>query len=162
MSLLFLCKKFTFFINKLKLKIMLTLNDFNKVLVEYQREKDKMVPLIENTILGPRAYIDIVRGKRVGVVVAIGDGVLGWSLCNSKDEFDKEKGLSIALHRAHYAGSLSIRGREEIYQKVPDSLIELFEKVNERSSRYFKYEEDEDIYDSEFEKEFSKEEDLPF
>lgn len=121
---------------------MLTLNDFNKVLVEYQREKDKMVPLIENTILGPRAYIDIVRGKRVGVVVAIGDGVLGWSLCNSKDEFDKEKGLSIALHRAHYAGSLSIRGREEIYQKVPDSLIELFKKVNERSSRYFKYIED--------------------
>ena len=38
----------------------------------------------------------------------------------------------------------------------------LFNKMLERSSRYFKYEEEEDIYDSEFEKEFSKEEDLPF
>ena len=131
---------------------MLKLNEFNKVLVEFLREDDKFIAVLDTNSLGiPMAYVQKITGKRIGVVVAIGDGVLGWSLCNSKDEFNKEKGVSIALHRAHYAGSLSIRGREEIYQKVPDSLIELFEKVSERSSRYFKY--DEDAIDSESENE---------
>lgn len=142
---------------------MLKLNDFNKVLVEFLREDDKFIAVLDTNSLGiPMAHVQKIAGKRIGVVVATGDGILGWSLCNSKDEFDKEKGLNIALSRAHYAGSLSIRGREELYQKVPFSMEKLFNKMLERSSRYFKYEEDEDIYDSEFEKEFSKEEDLPF
>ena len=142
---------------------MLKLNEFNKVLVEFLREDDKFIAVLDTNSLGiPMAYVQKITGKRIGVVVATGDGVLGWSLCNSKDEFDKEKGLSIALSRAHYAGSLSIRGREELYQKVPFSMEKLFNKMLERSSRYFKYEEEEDIYDSEFEKEFSKEEDLSF
>ena len=142
---------------------MLKLNEFNKVLVEFLREDDKFIAVLDTNPLGiPMARVQKITGKRIGVVVATGDGILGWSLCNSKDEFDKEKGLSIALSRAHYAGSLSIRGREELYQKVPFSMEKLFNKMLERSSRYFKYEEDEDIYDSEFEKEFSKEEDLPF
>lgn len=142
---------------------MLKLNEFNKVLVEFLREDDKFIAVLDTNSLGiPMAHVQKITGKRIGVVVATGDGILGWSLCNSKDEFDKEKGLSIALSRAHYAGSLSIRGREELYQKVPFSMEKLFNKMLERSSRYFKYEEDEDIYDSEFEKEFSKEEDLSF
>ena len=142
---------------------MLKLNEFNKVLVEFLREDDKFIAVLDTNPLGiPMARVQKITGKRIGVVVATGDGILGWSLCNSKDEFDKEKGLSIALSRAHYAGSLSIRGREELYQKVPFSMEKLFNKMLERSSRYFKYEEDEDIYDSEFEKEFSKEEDLQF
>ena len=143
---------------------MLKLNEFNKVLVEFLREDDKFIAVLDTNPLGiPMARVQKITGKRIGVVVATGDGILGWSLCNSKDEFDKEKGLSIALSRAHYAGSLSIRGREELYQKVPFSMEKLFNKMLERSSRYFKYEEEEDIYDSEFEKEFSNEEDLlPF
>ena len=143
---------------------MLKLNEFNKVLVEFLREDDKFIAVLDTNSLGiPMARVQKITGKRIGVVVATGDGILGWSLCNSKDEFDKEKGLSIALSRAHYAGSLSIRGREELYQKVPFSMEKLFNKMLERSSRYFKYEEEEDIYDSEFEKEFSNEEDLlPF
>ena len=143
---------------------MLKLNEFNKVLVEFLREDDKFIAVLDTNPLGiPMARVQKITGKRIGVVVATGDGILGWSLCNSKDEFDKEKGLSISLSRAHYAGSLSIRGREELYQKVPFSMEKLFNKMLERSSRYFKYEEEEDIYDSEFEKEFSNEEDLlPF
>ena len=142
---------------------MLKLNEFNKVLVEFLREDDKFIAVLDTNPLGiPMTRVQKITGKRIGVVVATGDGILGWSLCNSKDEFDKEKGLSIALSRAHYAGSLSIRGREELYQKVPFSMEKLFNKMLERSSRYFKYEEEEDIYDSEFEKEFSKEEDLQF
>lgn len=142
---------------------MLKLNEFGKVLVEFLREDDKLVAVLDVNPLGiPMARVEKIRGKKIGVVVAIGDGILGWSLCNSKDEFDKEKGLSIALSRAHYAGSLSIRGREELYQKVPFSMEKLFSKMSERSSRYFKFEEeDDDIYDSEFDKEF-KEEELPF
>ncbi len=114
---------------------MLKLNEFNKVLVEFLREDDKFIAVLDTNSLGiPMAHVQKITGKRIGVVVATGDGIVGWSLCNSKDEFDKEKGLSIALSRAHYAGSLSIRGREELYQKVPFSMEKLFNKMLENST----------------------------
>ena len=46
--------------------------------------------------------------KLKGVVMCIGKDTYGWSMCDSKDTFDKVKGLNIAYNRALKA---------DIYQK---------------------------------------------
>lgn len=142
----------------------LTLKDFNKVLVSYFYETpDEIVADVEweetEEGLVPVPKLRKVGGKKRGVVVAIGPNILGWSLCNTKehdleiipgveipipgDVFDKEKGLSIALMRADIASTLSSKERKSFYQKVPFTLSNLFESVDERSERYFTYEDEE-------------------
>lgn len=51
-------------------------------------------------------YIRKTNGKRVGVLVAYTDAcdpnhyLVGWSLCNKTDTFDRAQGMNIALARA--------------------------------------------------------------
>lgn len=127
---------------------MLTLENFDKVLISYLKEDDKLRAVIDRTGEEPVAKLVTVNGKRRGVVVAVGAGVLGWSLCSSKtfwvptlgyvtDNFDQEKGLGIALARADFASTLDQSERELYYEKVPFSLKEIFEKVKFRSEKYF-------------------------
>lgn len=97
---------------------MLTINDFDdKVIIKYYRDKYR----------NPK-----------GVVVAISNGILGWSLCSKLDTFNKKKGLGIALSRALRAEQLNRNERELVfYSKVPFSLSDTFERVNEISSNYW-------------------------
>lgn len=74
-----------------------------------------------------------------GVVVAIDKGIIGWSMCDPKDVFSKEQALKIAYGRAEKA--LELKGTEKIsefYHTVPRSLHSLFDKIFERSVKYFK------------------------
>jgi hypothetical protein len=130
----------------------LKLKDFDKVLVSYFYKPDKLVAKVKRYKFDnePKAVLEVVKGKRKGIVVAIDENVLGWSMCNSSlnynsqnnkyevDTFDKAKGLSIALNRAKYAASLNEEDRLEYYElNVPNSLIELFINMQERSEKYF-------------------------
>ena len=45
-------------------------------------------------------YIRDDTNRPIGVVVSLGDGSLGWSLCNPKDMWNKALGRKIALSRA--------------------------------------------------------------
>ncbi len=107
---------------------MLSEKDFDgKVLVEYYRDK---------------------KGNPRGVVVAIGPGIIGWSLCSKLDVFTKEQAKNIAFHRAlkastldNSANSITINDRDHFYMGVPDTLFEKFDKINERSYIYYKHKE---------------------
>ena len=98
---------------------MLTLDCFeNKVLVQYERNS-KRVPK--------------------GVIVAIGPGIVGWSLCNKKDTFVRAKGLNIALRRAASIQFATEESKDIFYEKCPETLEESVRKMINRSLIYFKY-----------------------
>ena len=69
-------------------KKSLTLKDFDsKVLVSYLKEDDRLQSAIDYRCEGgPKAILEVVKGERLGVVVALGAGVFGWSLCNKKEQ----------------------------------------------------------------------------
>lgn len=94
----------------------LTLKDFNKVLLQYKRDN---------------------KGNIQGMVVSIGRNILGWSLCNAADKFDKAKGISIALRRAQKSSTLTLMEKEEYYLQIPQSLLDLAETMINRSKLYF-------------------------
>ena len=50
-----------------------------------------------------RLFIRYLREEGVpfGVVVAVGPGQLGWSMCSKKDQWNRRLGLTIAEGRAH-------------------------------------------------------------
>lgn len=125
--------------------MLLTLKDYDRVLVEYKRKKDHFVPVLkEDPENGLYATVQYVRGQIFGIVVATGPGIIGWSLCYKHDEFDKAKGIDLALRRARIAANLSLRDRHRFYSKVPHTLGELFNNMDERSERYFRFEDSED------------------
>jgi len=66
--------------------------------------------------------------KRVGVVVAIGNGKVGWSLCNKLDAFDKDQALSMAKTRAE-------NGK---VNPVPQSVAVIYAEMVERADRFYK------------------------
>lgn len=119
---------------------MLTTKNFkNKVILEYYRDS---------------------KGNPQGVVVAIGPGILGWSLCSKLDVFTKKQAINIALNRAVKARNLSDVQKEyettdedgdiieytssergEFYLTVPDSLIPTWNKITQRSYIYYKHKE---------------------
>jgi len=131
---------------------MLTLKDFDsKVLVSYLYTPNKLVPKIFYKIWGPTAELETIKGQKRGVVVSIGDGIIGWSLCNIKsgldgDKFDKAKGIDLALRRAKIASQLTYGERRSFYQKVPFSIKELFDMMDLRSQKYFQIEQESEIY----------------
>lgn len=140
---------------------MLTLKDFQNVLVSYHKDPDELVAKVDYTTLiddegnpVPRAILETVKGEKRGVLVAIGPGIIGWSLCNVKpgwtngiyhegDKFDKAKGIDLALRRAKIAQSLDLFGKTSFYQKVPFTLQEEFDKMIDRSFSYFQVPESE-------------------
>jgi hypothetical protein len=78
------------------------------------------------------------KGNPQGVVVAIAPGIIGWSLCNKKDRFLKEKAIDIAAKRALKALYLDPVSRsEDYYTKIPFTLSELSLIMLERSEKYF-------------------------
>ena len=60
------------------------------------------------------------KGEPVGVVVAIGSGRVGWSLCKKDDRWDPEVGLVTALGRAYLCPE-TVSG-----QFVPSDAINMF------------------------------------
>ena len=117
---------------------MLSLKNFPKALVQYARTKGKVTNMLSDSILyGYSCYRKFERGKKFGVVVALDKDILGWSLCNKKDKFDKEKGVAIALGRAALASEMSLSERSNYYDQVPQSLVKVFEEMRERSKKYF-------------------------
>ena len=116
---------------------MLTLKDFSKVLVQYARTKTKITPVLVQIDSIYDSNVQIESGKKIGVVVSIDKDVLGWSLCNKKDKFDKDRGLSIALGRAALASEMSLAERIAYYEQVPQSLMYEFKEMEERSRKYF-------------------------
>lgn len=128
---------------------MLTLKDFDgKVLVSYLYEPDQYVAKVKYVDGKPTAILEVVKGKKRGVVVAIGANILGWSVCNTElnyvsgkgfvaDVFDKEKGLGIALERANFVSHFDNSDRELYYEKVPMKMQNLFNKMKLDSEKYF-------------------------
>jgi len=51
-------------------------------------------------------YVRDSKRRPVGIVVATGKYKVGWSLCNGKDKWNKEVGLSLAAGRAALPKSL--------------------------------------------------------
>lgn len=130
----------------------LKLTDFSKVLVAYYYEPDQLRSAIKYTENGPEAILEVVKGEKRGVVVSLGEGIFGWSMCKTKpsytsrgwedaDTFNKEVGLSIALNRANIASALDVDGRASFYEKIPFTLAETFNEMVFRASKYFNYKE---------------------
>jgi hypothetical protein len=79
-------------------------------------------------------YVRDDKGNRCGVVVAIGPGCVGWSLCHTnKDRFSREIGKRIAAGRAE-SGTEAKIPNTPAGCKIP----ELFDELNNRSYRYYK------------------------
>ena len=125
---------------------MLKVSDFDgEVLLQYYRKKDTFVPYLvygEKDEQGRQkisAEVRTQRGDKQGVVVAIGKGVIGWSLCDEFDFFDKAKGIHIALGRAMHAKFfLDLEERSLYYENIPQSLEYLADDLYNRSMLYFK------------------------
>lgn len=87
------------------------------------------------------AYHRDKQGLR-GVVIAIDDDVLGWSLCHKNDKFSKEEGLKRAYKRARLAFRLknefNVRVIQRFYSRVPQTLKTVFAQQKARSNKYFK------------------------
>lgn len=103
-----------------------------KVLIEYKREKSHWSPdIVTEDIMILRKTKSNIKG----VVVAIGYGQIGWSLCDKRDIFNKERGIKIAIERAVLHKDCDI---EEILKIAPKSLKENIIRINRRSHSYFK------------------------
>jgi hypothetical protein len=76
-------------------------------------------------------------GKRKGVVVAIGNGYIGWALCKASDAFTSEQALNIALGRALKSSKLSSKELMDYYEDIPTSMNALVENMLTRSAKYF-------------------------
>lgn len=122
---------------------MLTLQSVEgKVLVEYHHAKDIKIPVFIINEATDGKFIkgyQIQRGPIRGMVVAIDDGVIGWSLCNKKDIFNKEIAIDMAMKRAIIASKLSLKSRNNFYSRIPFSLNDEFLRMEERSEKYFNY-----------------------
>lgn len=74
-------------------------------------------------------YLRDKNGSPVGVVVALGKEDIGWSLCNKRDRFNKQRALEIAVGRSY---------KRNISDTKPVTILPLFNKVYARAQRYFK------------------------
>lgn len=109
-----------------------TFKDFKgKALIQYYREKSGEA-LIENAKTGELELVS-TKGAPRGVLMALENGIIGWSLCSKLDTFDRDKGLNIAFRRA-----LKSMEDPEYDLKVPQSLQNLAEEMLYRSSIYYK------------------------
>jgi len=72
-------------------------------------------------------YVRDSHGRKVGAVVAVGHGLIGWSKCHKNDSFDKDLARRIALGRA-MNGSRT---------PIPSDVVPYFEKMSDRAARYY-------------------------
>jgi len=96
-------------------------------------------------------YIKDSKGHKCGVLVAAknqftGDITIGWSLCNKRDEFNKDRGQFIALGRARKNRS-TIYGDEMIVTSFLPDLVKknILNGFADRTIRYFHMDEGQDI-----------------
>lgn len=101
-------------------------------------------------------YVKDYKGKPIGCVVAVDRGKIGWSVCHTKDNFNKEMGRKIALDRANknvlYNRYVSRNSSYDMDSYI-DYLIEktkkpemykthkvskTMKKMNERAKKYYK------------------------
>lgn len=124
---------------------MKTLKEFEKPLVSYIYNPGELVAYIDYKLSGPVARIKENPAEKKGILIAIGPGIVGWSLCRSGkifDKFNKEVGIDIALKKAVIASKLTTLQRDSFYGKVPRSISEEFERMMERSYKYYKIPEE--------------------
>lgn len=79
-------------------------------------------------------YIRNSKNQKIGIVVMLENGNIGYSLCTPTniDIFDKEKGLEIAIGRAEKSPVMLY----EIFRKVPYSaLVPVLRMIEDRSYR---------------------------
>jgi hypothetical protein len=74
------------------------------------------------------SYVKDNKGHRIGCVVAIEKGMIGYSLCCKRDKFSKELGLQIATQRA----------KLNRINAIPHSIQDDYNKMYRRSILYFK------------------------
>lgn len=97
--------------------------------------------IVKNLVKDQKILIQYLRRKNnvPGLVIAIAPGIIGWSLCNKHDRYSKEKAFQIALSRAEKASKLNPAERDYYYyERIPFTLVEIANKVKERSEKYFK------------------------
>ncbi|MGV8961887.1 MAG: hypothetical protein ACOH2V_00720 [Candidatus Saccharimonadaceae bacterium] len=82
------------------------------------------------------------KNQLTGVMISTGPGIVGWSLCSKRDNFDKNHGLNIALRRVFKSAMLSTLEKKEYYSKCPASLQDLLTNMLNRSYLYFKIPDD--------------------
>ena len=114
-----------------------------KILVKYLREEDEFKAVVKYTKWErqPYASLEKTRGKIIGALVSLSSGVVGWSLCNKKDEgkFSKERAFDIAYIRAIKAEMMTELQRSEWYfDKLPFTIQKSFDAMYIRSQKYFK------------------------
>lgn len=74
-----------------------------------------------------KKYVRDEKGHRIGMVVAIASGKVGWSSMNKRDIWNAEKGNMIALNRA----------KNGYRAKVPSWMENEVARMIDRSQRYF-------------------------
>lgn len=77
-------------------------------------------------------YIRDKKRNPRGVVVAVDKDQIGWSYCNKKDRFNKERGKQIATDRAFYGYGPNVN--------IPYDVIPVIDRVKERAKHYFREE----------------------
>lgn len=90
------------------------------------------------------------KNELKGVVVSIGRGIVGWSLCHKNDIFSKEEGRDLAIKRALKLQHLQSQGlesgnmeafnsyKEKFTNRIPQTMESTFEEMSHRSEIYFK------------------------
>ena len=104
------------------------------MIIKYIRSPKKFKAELEYIGGMPHAYVNEFGGDLIGVVVSIDRNKVGWSLCNKKDRFNKERGLKIALNRAEYYGT----NRNFLLEEAPNSIKNEIIEMYDRSEKYFK------------------------
>ena len=74
-------------------------------------------------------YLRDKNGNPIGVAVAVSKEDIGWSLCNKRDKFNKQRALEIAVGRAT---------KRDISDTKPVTILPLFNKIYARAQKYFK------------------------
>lgn len=87
-----------------------------KMLVKYKRKRNR-VP--------------------IATIVAIGPGIVGWSICDKHDTFVKSVGIDIAFSRAQDLNRMSRREALEYYLNSPETLKNSIIDMYARSYAYF-------------------------
>jgi len=105
------------------------------MLIKYIRTLKKYVPQVGiNPDGNPYAYLKEVGGDPIGIIVSTARNQVGWSLCNKKDQFNKQIGKLIAINRADYYGT----NKTNLLEEVPDSIRLDVIDMYTRSEKYFK------------------------
>lgn len=77
-----------------------------------------------------KTLVQVIRkkrsGKRIGIIVAIGKGKVGWSKCSTLDDFDKNVGMAIAVTSIEHPDIFPDR-------KMPLDFVKFIDNMNRRS-----------------------------